>query len=138
MIVFKVSLNGDEVCTAGVREFGVVSANVTWTGRKPEKSRDENSIEEELTADVGGLDSNSGEHLMWLARPLHIGDRVMIEIVESESIDKPKRRYRDDPGTVERAKKRYAERVRQEFGEVITPTASSRPPSRKEPKAPRG
>lgn len=138
MIVFKVSLNGDEICTAGVRGFGVVSAIVTWVRRKPEKSRDRKSVEEELTVEVGGLDSDAGEHVKWLARHLHAGDRITVEVVEAESVDKPKRRYRDDPRKVERAKKRYAERVRKEFGEVITPTASSRPPSRKEPKAPRG
>lgn len=138
MTAFKVSLNGKQVCIAGVSEFGVVSANVTWVRRKPGMSHDGKNIEEELTADVGGLDSNAGEHLNWMARPLLIGDRVTIEVVESDSVDEPKRRYRDDPRKVERAKKRYAERIRKEFGEMITPTASSRPRSRKKPESPSG
>lgn len=136
MIAFKVSLNGKEVCTAGVREFGVVSANITWVRRKPEQSRDGNSIEEELTADVGGLDSSANEHLKWLGRRLHLGDRITVEIVESESVDKPERRYRDDPGKVERAKKRYLESVKKELGGTATPVASNTRLAPKRRKAP--
>ncbi len=114
MIAFRVSLNGKSLCTAGVRDFGVLSTIVTWVRRKPENSRDGKSIEEELTADIGGLDSKSKEHLQWLNRPLTVGDSVTIDIVEAKRIDKPKRRYREDPKMVERAK-RYFERLKKEF-----------------------
>jgi len=128
VIAFKVSLNGRQVCKAGVRDFGVVSAIVTWVRRRPEKSRDGKTIEEELTAKIGGLDSDAKEHLKWLARRLHVGDRITVEVVESERVDKPKRRYRDEPRKVERAKNRYFERLKKEFEVKASRGASTRPP----------
>lgn len=94
MIAFKVSLNGKRVCTAGVRDFGVVSAIVSWVRRKPENSRRKKGIEEELTAEIGGLDGDSRAHLNWLSRRLRVGDRVTVEVVETDIVDKPKRSSR--------------------------------------------
>ena len=138
MVAFKVSLNGKHVCTAGVRDFGVLSANVTWVRRRPENSRDGESIEEELTADVGGLDSRTREHLKWLARRLAVGDRLTIEVVESDRVDKPKRRQCDDRRKVERAKKRYFERLKKEFEPNVTRAESSKPLRRTRRTPPRG
>ena len=135
MIAFKVSLNGKHICTAGVRDFGVVSAIVTWVRRKPEKSRDGRSIEEELTADIGGLDSDVNEHLKWLARRLHLGDRMAVEVVESDSVDKPKRRHRNDPTKARRAKKRYFERFKKEFEANETSNKSPQPTRRTAPRS---
>ena len=111
---------------AGMRDFGVVSAIVTWVRRKPEKSRDGRSIEEELTANIGGLDSDANEHLKWLGRRLHLGDQITVEVVESDRVDKPKRRHRDDPKKVEQAKKRYFERLKKEFEANATQRASNK------------
>ena len=116
MIAFKLSINGEHICTAGVRDFGVVSAVITWVRRKPENGRDGKIIEEELTADLGGLDGESKEHLKWWSQRLRVGDRVSIEVVDAKRADKPKRRYRDDPKVVERAKRRYFERLKEELG----------------------
>jgi hypothetical protein len=116
MIAFKLSINGEYKCTAGVRDFGVLSAGITWVRRKPEKARDGKTIEEELTADLGGLDSKSNEYLKWFSQRLRVGDRVSIEVVETKRADKPKRRYRDDPKVVQRAKRRYFERLKRELG----------------------
>lgn len=124
MIALKVSLNGRRVCTAGVRDFGAVSAIVTWVRRKPERSRNSKRIEEELTVDIGGLDSDANEHLKWLARRLDVGDRITVEVVDSNRVDKAKRRHRDDPRKVERAKKRYFERLKKEFEVDATRRAS--------------
>jgi hypothetical protein len=41
---------------------------------------------------------------------------VSIEVVETKRADKPKRRYRDDAKVVERAKRRYFERLKKELG----------------------
>ncbi len=61
MIAFKLWINGEYKCIAGVRDFGVLSATITWVRRKPGKARDGKTREEELTADLGGLDSKSNE-----------------------------------------------------------------------------
>jgi hypothetical protein len=116
MIAFKLSINGEYICTAGVRNFGVLSASITWVRRKLENRRDGKTVEEELTADLGGLDSESKEHLKWWSQRLRVGDRLSIEVVETKRAVKPKGRYRDDPKVVERAKRRYFERLRKELG----------------------
>jgi hypothetical protein len=118
MIAFEVSLNGRRVCTAGIEHFGVVSAILTWVRRHPKRSRTGKTVEEELTAEVGGLrsqDSEPGEHLEWFKRSLHVGDRVSIRVVDVTKVDAPKTRPRDDPATVARAKRRYFERLKKEL-----------------------
>jgi hypothetical protein len=126
MIAFKLSINGEYICTAGVRAFGVLSASITCVRRKPENGRDGKTIEEELTVDLGGLDSESKEHLKWWGQCLRVGDRLSIEVVETKRADKPKRRYRDDPKVVERAKRRYFERLRKELGASSKEWASNK------------
>jgi len=106
MVAFKVSLNGKNVCIAGVRGRGVLSAIATWVGRRRKS---------EFLLEVAGLDSNAKEHLDWLRRKLRVGDRVAIEILEAARVDTPKRRHRDDPAVVDRAKRRYFERLKQEY-----------------------
>jgi hypothetical protein len=127
MIAFKLSVNGEYICTAGVRAFGVLSATITWVGRKPENGRGDKTIEEELTADLGGLDSESKEHLKWWSQRLRVGDRLSIEVVETKRADKPKGRYRDDPKVVERAKRRYFERLKKELAASSKERASNKP-----------
>jgi hypothetical protein len=115
MITFKVSLNGTKICTAGVRHAGVLSAIVTCVRRKPQDRRRGGRREQELSVEVGGLDSDANEHLRWLSRRLRVGDRLAIAVVESETADTPTRRHRDDPRMVQRAKRRYFERLKKEY-----------------------
>lgn len=112
MLAFKVSLNGKNVGIAGVRDLGVLSAIATWVRRRSESGED---TEEELAFEVAGFDSNTREHLRWLRRRLRVGDRVVIQILESAHIDTPKRRNRDDPALVDRAKRRYFERLKKDY-----------------------
>lgn len=112
MLAFKVSLNGKNVCIAGVRDLGVLSTIATWVRRRPERGGD---TEDELVLEVAAFDSNTKEHLRWLRRRLRVGDRVAIQILESARIDTPKRRNRDDPALVDRAKRRYFERLKKEY-----------------------
>jgi hypothetical protein len=104
MIAFQVTVNGSEVCTAGISDFGVVSAIVTWVRRTPAKSADGKSIEEELTFHVGGLDS---EHLNWLRTTLNVGDTVTVRILDNAHVDAPGERRKEDPQEVARAQRRY-------------------------------
>lgn len=120
VIAFQVSVNGEIVCTAGIENFGVVSAILTWVRRRPEQARDGVDIEEELTVEVGGLDTRdplASEHLKWLGRSLAVGDSVTVRIVDVVQIDQPETRQRDDPDDVKRAKRRYVERLKEELGE---------------------
>ena len=117
MIAFQVTVNGSAVCTAGMNDFGVVSAIMTWVRRTPDKSADGKSIEEELTFDIGGLDSTAGEHLKWVKTELRVGDTVTIGIVDIDEVDAPGERRKEDPEAVAKAQRRYYERLKQEYGE---------------------
>ncbi|MGD0949603.1 MAG: hypothetical protein ABSA52_19520 [Candidatus Binatia bacterium] len=117
MIAFQVAVNGSEVCTAGISDFGVVSAIVTWVRRTPAKSADGKSIEEEPTFDVGGLDSSAGAHLKWLKTTLAVGDTITVRIVDRSRVDSPCERRKEDPEEVARAQRRYYERLKREYGE---------------------
>jgi hypothetical protein len=118
MIAFEVSLNGKVVSTAGVKDFGVLTAILSWVRRRSDKARDGKTIEEELTFEVGGLDSHNpdlSEHLKWLSKALHVGDVVSIHIVDRDAVNLPKSRKRDDPKKIAKAKRRYYERLKREL-----------------------
>ena len=138
MIAFEVSLNGKRACVAGVEGFGVLSAILSWVRRHPEKRRHGRTAEEDLTVDVGGLrseDSGPGEHLKWISRSLSVGDRVSIRVVDTLKVDVPATRHRDDPVTIERAKRQYLQRLKKELKDssVATPSDKGAAPDRDRP-----
>lgn len=92
MIAFEVTVNGQRVCTAGIDEWGVLTAILSWVRRRSEQSEDGSKVEEELTLDVGGLDSTTPEHLKWMVSALQVGDTVSVRVVETEVVDPPKER----------------------------------------------
>ena len=87
----EVLLNGKRVAVAGVEEFGVVSAIVTWVkrrpGKVPEKVRsredfDENEfLREECTLEVSGLDSVADRHRGWAREALRAGAEITIRVL---------------------------------------------------------
>src|SRR5438067_12590871 len=85
MIALEVLVNGHQVCLAGVGEQGVLSAMVDWA--------DSPHSESEINLSVGGLDSNTGEHLHWDAPSVGIGTEVLVRVVEATVVDPPARRY---------------------------------------------
>src|SRR5262245_31648993 len=103
MLCFEVYRNGQKLCTAGIGDFGILTALLTWVSHHPEKlarwTADGVPQTEatELTFKVGGLhgtgDSGSGEHSEWVESDLIVGDEVRIRIVEAPSADPPSRRY---------------------------------------------
>ena len=85
MIAFVVSVNAQRVCTIGVGDSGVLGAHVSWTGHSGEPDN--------LSLFVGGLDSNTDQHIDWPASPeINVGDTITIQVVESEVVDLPTRR----------------------------------------------
>ena len=107
MRAFEVHLNGKRLCVAGIGEDGVLSMVITDVARK-ERSH--------LDLRVGGLFSNTGEHVEWGVQRLETGDDVRVKIIESTSIDSPSRRRQPDPKEELASKKRYIRRVARELG----------------------
>src|SRR4029077_14705098 len=74
MVGYNIFRNDERLCVAGVGDFGVLTACVTWLGRSPERiaHRTAGSSSDkpvELTLHVGGLRSgerDTGLHMRWL------------------------------------------------------------------------
>ena len=93
----------------------MLSTIVTWRGSQPYEKGGP-AVPEYLRLDVGGLASDSGEHLRWVDRKLKRGDVISIRVVEAASADKPRERKRPDPAADLRAKKRYVRKMAKELG----------------------
>ena len=93
MLAFRVQLNGETPITGGALDLGVLTATISAVGQlgphTPRRRSDE-SIDIDLR--LGGLTSRGSgvqdEHLVWLeAHELKPGDRITVEIVETETPD---------------------------------------------------
>ena len=89
MIAFKVSHNGLPICTAGVNDYGVLNAIISWVRREPEPAPEPSEPEEELHFHVGAFHSPTRDHRTWNTPQLVVGDTVSIEIVETDQIGPP-------------------------------------------------
>ena len=106
MRAFKISLNGKNLCLAGVGARGVLTAIVDWVAQ---------DRGEELSLQVGGLANE--EHLEWTRQKrLRVGDEIRVKIVEAASVDKPVKIKPIDPTEALKAKKRYIRMVAKELG----------------------
>src|SRR5262245_37555239 len=98
MRAFKVDLNGKRLCVAGVRETGVLSTIVTYANGAKGHS---------LDLSVGGLFTPSHEHATWKRVDLKVGDKVVVTVIETNTVDRPEKRYRPDSKIAERNEKAY-------------------------------
>ncbi len=108
MIAFRVEVNGKRACVASIGQQGVLSAIVNYIGRA--RSR-------EMFLSVGGLCSPTEEHATWgELLPLKMGDRVVVTVIQTNSPDKPRQRYRRNSKTGERNEKAYVRAMAKKFG----------------------
>ncbi|HET9409944.1 MAG TPA: hypothetical protein VFO39_22095 [Candidatus Sulfotelmatobacter sp.] len=109
MRAFKVSVNGKKLCVAGVGNDGVLSAIANWIGGRKDDGMD--------FLEVGGLVSPSREHVSWVRqKPLGVGDKIEIEVLEAARVDKPKSRHRENPAAVLEYNKRYVRNMAKQLG----------------------
>ena len=54
--------------------------------------------------------------MRWLDRDLVVGDEVRIEVVDDDSVDRPRSRKRRDRAQELRAQKRYVREMAKQFG----------------------
>ena len=110
MITFEVFINGKKVTTAGVADYGVLSAILSWVKRRQEKG-------EELSLNIGGLVSNDlqTEHLNWLQQDLKVGDEIVIKIVDAEKADPVASRTLKSAEADAEGERRYYEHLKQKY-----------------------
>jgi hypothetical protein len=125
MVAFDVFLNGERLCVAGVGEFGVLTACVTWVALAPAKLdrlKAEGALEQaqtELTLDVGGLRSDeraSSLHMRWTDTPLRVGDEIRVRLTDAAEVDAAASEYVGGPDTDKEERKAYVRRVAKELG----------------------
>ncbi|WP_317110361.1 hypothetical protein [Chroococcidiopsis sp. SAG 2025] len=97
MIAFEVYLNGEKLCTAGLRDLSVLTAILNWRQRQADASaaNPEDLDAEDLRLYVGGMlniAEGSREFLRWLDLNLEVGDEITIKIVDANTVDIPIRR----------------------------------------------
>ena len=107
MIAFRVDVNGKQVCVAGVGQHGTLTTFVNYV------SQDRRTM---LDLAVSGLYTATEEHAIWKKVDLKVGDKVQVTIIETNSVDKPKKRYRPDSETAERNQKAYVRAWAKKFG----------------------
>jgi hypothetical protein len=127
MVAFRVRLNGKQLVTAGLPGHHVVSAIICSVVRHPEQRSswpaDRPFVQRELDLSVGGLDIDNKQHVDWLRRKLKVGDRIELELTDSEDVDKPVRRTQRETQGKAPAKASSASVTRR--------SASPKPPDRK-------
>ncbi len=111
MPTFNVQVNGKKVCTAGLPGHGVLGAHVSSVRHKGSRKPPT------LSLHVGGLDSDTREHLVWHeALPLRVGDEVRIKVLTEGRTDRPSARKKPDPSADLRARKSYVRKMAKELG----------------------
>lgn len=89
MQAFEISINGEELCLAGIDNDGVLTTIVHYAARQREGG---------IFIEVGGMISKTKEHVKWIdEKRLNVGDTVEIKIIETAAVDTPIKKYRLDP-----------------------------------------
>lgn len=79
---FEVEINGEIQTRAGFdNQFYVLTAIFTSLKRKLDNS-------EALDLKIGGLNSDTDQHMDWLSRDLVLGDEIRLRVIDS-NFDKP-------------------------------------------------
>ena len=95
MIALKVQLNGEILHVAGQEDFSVLFTNIVATQQNPDRNADDY-----VRLGTSGLsretDEGYSQHFRWAGVELEIGDVVEIEIIDTDMIDAPQKRYRSD------------------------------------------
>lgn len=107
MRAFKVEVNGKRICVAGVGTDGVLTAITTFARGKRGSS---------LGLSVGGLFGETNEQATWARIGLKVGDRVVLKVIETDSVDKPRERYLPDSKADERGQKALIRATAKRFG----------------------
>lgn len=115
----KVSINGHEICRAGFeKENSVVTCIISSVRRKDDET-------EVLDLSVGGLNSDSRQHVDWAKKELSEGDKVSIEVI-SDNFDPPKSiREPDSEKSVIEQKIKYFHRLKEELKDHINESTNA-------------
>jgi|SRR5579863_4920951 len=113
MITFEIYLNDQKLCRAGIGDSGVLSAIVTWSAATMASG----TRNESLFLNMGGLVTPERKHVSWInQKPLAVGDRIQVSIVEADSVDEHQKRDPADDARLRQAKEDQVRRSAKELG----------------------
>jgi hypothetical protein len=100
MLAFRISLNGKHRGTAGVpgaHTLCAIAHSIVRADRvvREAKAEGRRIPKRELTFSLFGSllrEDLSGEHVDWLAFDLKPGDQLLLQVLETDTVDPPKRR----------------------------------------------
>jgi hypothetical protein len=125
MIAFEIVVDGRKQCTAGTPGSGVTSVVATWVRRAardaPSQQPVPGEFEEELALEVGGLwhdPDGAAVHVQWLQHALKVGQQIAVTVIDTDEVDTPVIRTREEPTEIERRKRAYYERLKVEYGDA--------------------
>jgi hypothetical protein len=124
MVGYNIFRNDERLCVAGVGDFGVLTACVTWSGRNPDRIARlaADSVSDKpvaLTLHVGGLRSgerDTGLHMRWVETNLQVGDEIRIQVTDVAHVDPAIAEYRDEPASDLERKRRHVRDLAKELG----------------------
>jgi len=94
MLCFRVLRNGRHLATAGVSDFGVLSAILTWVRRPDDETRDNPEVDLHVGGSVG---REYREHLKWCyVNDIRAGDVLTVEVREDLEAEPPRERRVDE------------------------------------------
>ena len=98
MIAFRIVVNGKRIVTAGLPGHHVLSAILSSVWRDPAQKAKWRSkqrfLERELGLSMTGLDIDLERHFGWFNRAVKVGDRIEIEVLDTDDADSPVHRSR--------------------------------------------
>jgi len=113
MLAFEIYLNDQKLCRARIGNSGVLSAIVTWAAATMATG----TRNESLFLNMGELINPEGERASWInQKPLAIGDKIQINIVEADSVDEHQRRDPADDARLRQAREDQVRRSAKELG----------------------
>jgi hypothetical protein len=117
MICFDVFRNGKRLCRAGVGDYGVLSAILTWVCRRGENQ----PAGKDFSLHVGGLyrsEPTVDVHPNWVdLYDIQVGDEITIRVVESAEVDEPSSETRTTEEEIREQQIRYYESIKKELEE---------------------
>lgn len=120
MIALRVVINESSAIVGGSENLSVLSAIITGTGKlgsrsHPPREQDPHDFHISLRGLTARGEGLADEHLQWLQRELHVGDKITVEIIETDTADaivsgqEAEKRALDERAYFEHCKKGYLE-----------------------------
>ena len=95
MIAYRIKVNGEHIATIGQDDMSILTASILAS-----KGNTERGVDDYIRLSLGGLSHKNEEgfieHFRWKDLDLQIEDIVEIEVVETDTIDPPTKRFRSD------------------------------------------